>query len=147
MIKGTESILSIYDGTAYRPIACITSNSLTSTLSEIESNTKCNPGVVKKSPGTLNRSISVDGEMIDTTSVGGDTAQASWDYLWDRQEQQANDAAPIEFKYTTGVTDDDKYGECILTDLVQTAGSGDEIITFSATLSVSGDIVSADPNA
>lgn len=146
-INGTESILSIWDGAAYRPVACITSNSFDSELSNIESNTKCDPGVVKKTPGTLNVSISADGEMIDTTSVGGDTAKASWDYLYGRQVQQKNDKLPIIFKYTTGTVDLTYYGDAIISSLNHTAPAGDEVITFSITLEVSGATTETDPNA
>ena len=46
-IKGEVVILSIWDGTsAYEPLACLTSNSLSETVDIIESQTKCNPGVI-----------------------------------------------------------------------------------------------------
>lgn len=145
-IKGTESILSIYDGAAYRPVACLTSNALDSNQSIVESNTKCNPGVVEKTPGTINISVTADGEMIDTTSVGGDTAQASWDYLFARQLQQNTDFLPVPFRYSSGVTDLIYYGNAIISDLNQTAGAGDEVITFSVTLEVSGALTTTNPN-
>lgn len=146
-IKGTESIISIYDGTAYRPVACLTSNSLDSNQSIVESNTKCNPGVVEKTPGTLNVSISADGEMIDTTTVGGDSAKASWDYLIGRQIQQNADFLPVVFKYDSGVSGLTYYGDAIITDLNQTAAAGDDVITFSITFDVSGALTTTDPNA
>jgi hypothetical protein len=60
-------ILYIYDGAAYRPIACLASNSLATTVSVIESQTKCNPGTIQKQGGTF--TINWTGEYIDTTSV------------------------------------------------------------------------------
>ena len=38
------------------------------------------------------------------------------------------------------------YGDAYITDLGDTAGSGDEVTTFSATLSGDGAIVLTDPN-
>lgn len=150
-IKGELSILSIWDGTAYRPVACLTNNSLTQSLSIIESQTKCDPGVVKKSAGTLNYNISLEGEYIDTTSVGGDSAKASHDFLMEIQNDQASGAKPAEaWKLETNVNDSNfktYYGDAIISELTLDAPAGDELQTFSATLEGSGLIVEADPKA
>ena len=75
-IKGDAIILSIWDGiSAYEPIACLTSNSLSLTRNIIETQTKCNPGVVIKNPGFLSYSISADGVAI-TTEAGLVSANA-----------------------------------------------------------------------
>jgi hypothetical protein len=74
-------VLYIYDGAVYRPVACLTSNSLASTVSVIESQTKVRPGVIEMG-GTASHMVEAEGEYIDTTSVGGDTAKASHDYLF-----------------------------------------------------------------
>ena len=57
-IKGDVIILSVYDvaGTAYQPVACLTSNSISSTLSSIDTVTKCDPGLTIKSPGVFDYS-------------------------------------------------------------------------------------------
>ena len=52
-VKGELGILSVWDGIIFRPVACLTSNSLASTVSVIESQTKCNPGLVIKQGGVL----------------------------------------------------------------------------------------------
>ena len=57
-IKGENLILYIHDDTIYRPIACLTSNSLSQTLNIIESQTKCDPGVVIKDAGSMSYEIS-----------------------------------------------------------------------------------------
>jgi hypothetical protein len=136
LLKGVNGIVSIYDGVAYRPVACLTSNSLASTLSVIESNTKCDPGVVIKNAGTFSYSLSMDGEYIDTTSVGGDTAKASHDYLLTKQRAKET----ITWKLDSGLLTTIYYGTAIVTDLDLTQGAGDEISTFSATFDGSGDI-------
>ena len=142
-IKGEVGILYIHDGTMYRPVACLTKNSLKNTVGIIESKTKCNPGVTIKQAGIQNYTIDADGEYIDTTSVGGDTTKASHDYLLPIQQARQQ----ITWKLDTGVTGVIYYGSAIITDLALDQGAGDEISTFTLTLNGSGDILTTDPNA
>ena len=88
--KGEKGIIYVWDSTAYKPLACLTSTSLSTTVSVIESNTKCFPGVTKKYAGTFNGSISLEGEYIDTTTAGGDTAKKSHDALFLLQHSKTN---------------------------------------------------------
>ena len=142
-IKGDVAILSIFDGTAYRPVACLTSNSLSTSLSVIETVTKCDPGETIKTAGTSSYNISAEGNYIDTTSVGGDTAKASHDYLFTRQ--QAKDV--VIWKLSTGLADtSDYYGSAIITDLEADFPTDGELATFSATFEGSGAIVTIDPS-
>lgn len=143
-IKGDALVLSVHDGTAYRPVACLTSNSLSQTRGIIETQTKCLPGIVERAAGTLSYEISCEGNYIDTTSVGGETTKASHDYL--KGLMEAGNA--ITWRMSTGLADTTNYyGSAILTDLSADAPTGDEFATFSATLSGSGAIVSVDPEA
>lgn len=142
-IKGEVGIIYVHDGTIYRPIACLTSNSLSSAVSVIESNTKCFPGVTKKQAGNFSYTIDAEGEYIDTTSVGGETTKASHDFLL--AKQMAKTLA--NWKLDTGVTGAIYYGSAILSDLSLDQGSGDEISTFSVTLDGDGAIVLVDPKA
>ena len=142
-IKGESGILYVHDGTLYRPIACLTSNSLNSALSIIESQTKCNPGVVVKQAGVFSYTLDAEGEYIDTTSIGGDTTKASHDFLLAKQMAKAN----LTWKLDTGVTGAVYYGTAILSELGLDQGAGDEISTFTATLDGSGEIVLVDPLA
>ena len=140
-IKGEVGIIYVHDGTIYRPIACLTSNSLSSAVSIIESQTKCFPGVVKEQSGVFSYTIEAEGEYIDTTSVGGETTKASHDFLL--AKQMAGTIA--NWKLDTGVTGAIYYGSAILSDLSLVQGSGDEISTFSVTLDGDGAIVLVDP--
>lgn len=143
-IKGEVAIVYVYDGAAYRPVACLTSNSLNSTLAVIETQTKCAPGQVIKGAGAFNYSLDLEGNYIDTTSAGGDTDKASHDYLLDLQQQKQ----VITWKLDTGLADTVAYyGEAIISDLSATFPAGDEFATFSATFDGSGTIVSTDPNS
>lgn len=142
-INGDILILSVHDGTAYRPTACLTSNSLSETTTVRESNTKCDPGETIKSKGVRSYNISLEGEYIDTTSVGGDTAKASHDFL----KTLADGVDNINWRMATGLADTPfYYGNGILSDLSITAPAN-ENTTFSATLDGSGAIVTVDPLA
>jgi hypothetical protein len=143
-IKGDTIILYVHDGSIYRPVACLTSNSLSETRNIIESQTKCDPGVIIKDAGSYSYEISCEGQKIDTTSVGAEVTKASHDFLHD-----LIDAGGVEtWKMDTGLTDDVAYyGTAIISDLSGDDGAGDEISTFSATLSGSGSIVKTDPEA
>ena len=142
-IKGEVGILYVHDGAIYRPVACLTSNSLSTAVSVIESNTKCDPGVTKKQGGIFTYTIEAEGEYIDTTSVGGEVTKASHDYLLDKQKLKGL----ITWKLVTGVTGATYYGEAIISDLSLDQGAGDELSTFSVTLEGSGDIAETDPEA
>ena len=143
-IKGDTLILYIYDtvAVAYQPIACITSNSLSSSNAVIETSTKCDPGVVIKTPGNLDYSLSVDGLYIDTTGVGGDITKESHDSLFALQQAKTK----VTWKLDTGLSTNSEYfGSAYITDLNLDAPTGGENSTFSATLSGSGAIVTVDP--
>lgn len=140
-VKGELGLLYIHDGTIYRPLACLTSNSFSPNVSVIESMTKCNPGVVTKTAGVFTYTLEADGEYIDTTSVGGDTTKASHDYLFTKMTAKL----PITWKLDTGVTGAVYYGSGIITDLPLEQGAGDELSTFSITIEGSGAVVTVDP--
>src|SRR6478736_4620808 len=109
-IKGELGIIYVHDGTLYRPVACLTSNSLNATTSVIESQTKCNPGETVKQAGTKAYTIDAEGEYIDTTSVGGEVTKASHDYLFTLW--QLGEA--ITWKLDTGVTGAVYFGTAII---------------------------------
>jgi hypothetical protein len=143
--KGELGIVYMWDSTAYKPFACLTSNSLSTTVSSIESNTKCYPGVTKKDYGTFNGSISLEGEYIDTTTAGGDTSKKSHDSLLLLQQSKTK----IVFKLDTNVNDAASvkyFGTALISDLSADFGSGDDLATFSATLDIDGGLLLTDPN-
>ncbi len=141
-IKGEGLILYVHDGSIYRPIACLTSNSLSQSKNIIESQTKCDPGVVIKDPGSVNYELSFEGRYIDTTSVGAEITKASHDYLLSVFSNTSN----VNWKMDTGLTDTDAYyGEGVFGDLSLDAAAGDELASFSGTISGSGAIVTTDP--
>jgi len=141
-IKGDEIILYVHDDTIYRPVACLTSNSLSETRNIIESQTKCDPGVIIKDAGSYSYEISCEGLYIDTTSAGAQVTKASHDYL----HGLIAAGTEITWKMDTGLTDTAAYyGTGFFGDLSLDNAAGDEISTFSGTLSGSGAIVIVDP--
>lgn len=140
-IKGEVGILYVHDGTIYRPVACLTSNSLKTAVSAIDSNTKCNPGVTKKTGGIYTYTLDAEGEYIDTTSIGGDTTKASHDYILGLQQ----DKTLVNWKLTTGVDGAIYYGLALITDLSLDLGSGDDLAKFSLTLDGDGVVSTIDP--
>lgn len=142
IIHGKIGILSIWDTSAYKPVACLTSNSLSTALSVIESNTKCDPGNTVRNADQFSYELSADGEYIDTTSVGGETTKASHDWLLVKQMA----ATDVVWKLDSGLADTIYYGTAIISDLNLDQPS-DANSTFSANLSGSGAIVLVDPNA
>ena len=138
-IKGDAVVLSLWDDvSAYEPIACLTSNSLSLTRSVIETQTKCDPGSTIKTSGGMSYDVPFEAVAITTES-----GKVSQDELLDL------------INATTGTSktwrmDDGNssyyYGTGELTDLEITAAAGDEFTTFSGTIAGSGLIVRVDPN-
>lgn len=143
-IKGDAIVLYIWDDTVYRPVACLTSNSLSQTRGVIETQTKCNPGLTEKAAGAMSYDISAEGNYIDTTSAGAEVTKASHDFLFGIM----NAGTSVTWKMDTGLSDEPNYfGTAILSDLEMTAPTGDELTTFSCGLAGSGAIVTTDPEA
>lgn len=144
-IKGEVAILSIREGVAWEPIACLTSNSFKTDISVIESNTKCNPGVTIKQAGIFTYSLDAEGQLIDTTTVGGDTTKQSHDAIYLKQINKV----PVQWKLDTNVnnsTSTKYFGTAIITSLSAEFGAGDDLSTFSVTLDGSGAVLLVDPN-
>jgi TP901-1 family phage major tail protein len=143
-IKGENGILFLYLDDAWKPIACLTSNSLSTTVEVIERQTKCAPGVTEKSAGVFNYTLSAEGEYIDTTSIGGDDTKASHDALLVLQESRTLQ----QWKLDTDMSNQDSvkyYGTALITDL-SLDQAVNENSTFSATLDGNGAILRTDPN-
>jgi hypothetical protein len=140
-IKGEGLILYVHDGALYRPVACLTSNSLDTESGIIEAQTKCAPGVVEKQAGIFSYTLSADAIAIDTTSVSGDDTKASHDYLLELQQAKTT----IDWKMDSGSQDLTYYGTGIITTLGLAAPAGDEFATFTLTIDGSGSIATTDP--
>lgn len=136
-INGDLAILSIKRDGDYVPVACLTSNGLAEALTFNEVQTKCDPGVIISTPNSYSYNVPLEGVLTDTTSGGGDTALASWDYL--RGLMRAKTL--VEWQITIGdpvfITDS---GEGYFENLEMTAPAGDNI-TFTGSIKGTGDIL------
>lgn len=146
IINGDEGLLYVWDGAAYLPVACLQSFTLNQTRSEITRQTKCNPGVVEKGPGTLDGSVDFDGLSVDTTSAVSPElgVLASWDKLF--QDMQANNTQ-YDWWIDAGIADTQYYFTGFLSSLSLTMPTGDEDANFSGTIAISGSVSNTDPNA
>ena len=139
-IKGDDVLFSIYDTSAYEPIACITSSSLSETVDIEEVQTKCDPGNIVKTPLTYSYEISLDGIYIDEAVDTGKQSHAKLKALLRAKTL-------VTWKMSTGVTSPtDEYGFGYITALDLTGDAGANA-TFTATISGTGAITSTDPNA
>lgn len=144
LINGDIAVLYAHDGTSYRPIACLTSNSLSEARAINETQTKCDPGVTTRSAGTYSYEISCEGKYIDTTSVGSEVTKASHDFL---RSIITSSTGIVNWKMDTGLADTVAYyGNAIMTGLDGAFPAGDDA-TFSSSLSGNGSIVTVDPLA
>lgn len=142
-IKGDAIILYIHDGSIYRPVACLTSNSLSQTRGVIETQTKCLPGLTEKQAGSMAYNIGLEGNYIDTTSAGAEVTKGSHDWL---KTTWMDTGTSFTWKMDTGLADNVAYyGTGLLSDLELTAPSGDEFATFSGAIDGSGAITIVDP--
>jgi predicted secreted protein len=143
-IKGEFGVLFIAEDQAWLPIACLTSNSLASTVAEITRQTKCAPGVTEKSAGSFNYTLSAEGEYIDTTTAGGDDTKVSHDKLLALQIAKSLVTWRLDTD-NSNATSKKYYGTALITDLNLDQAAGDALSTFSATLSGNGAISLTDP--
>lgn len=139
-IKGDNVLFSIYDTTAYEPIGCITSSSISESVSIDEVQTKCDPGNIVKTPNAYSYEISGDGIYIDEAV---DTGRQSHGKL----KALLRAKTLITWRMSTGITSPtNEYGTGYITALDLTGEAGTNA-TFTFTISGTGAITSTDPNA
>mgnify|MGYP003633026825 FL=1 len=140
-IKGDAVILSIYDGSAYEPIGCLTSNSLSVTRNVIEAQTKCAPGEITRVAGSTSSEVS-----FEATYIKNDGGKTNFESLLGYINNISGTTQTWKMS-TDQVTPVAYYGTAILADLEITAAAGDEFATFSGTLQNTGLVLTVDPNA
>jgi hypothetical protein len=133
-VKGHTGLLSVYDTTAYKPIVCLTSTSMSSVLRMIEKVNYCTQGETIKTIDGIDRTVSFDAEVM---TVDGNT-NASYAELLELQGEEQTFKLEGRGKA--------KYFKAVISDLSDTfPGEGDA--TFSGTLTINGDISETDPKA
>lgn len=142
-IKGSQGTLARADGNAWKPVACLTSSSYTSTLEMLDKVNMCTNGETVQTPNSITRSVSIDGEIIDTTDLGGGSAKESYGELREAQEGYLSSQTPDQWRLSQGELGY-LYFEGYISDLEATF-SADADATFSATLTVQEAPSSTDP--
>ena len=132
-VKGHTGLLSVYDTTAYKPIVCLTSTSMSSVLRLIEKVNYCTQGKTIRTIDGIDRTVSFDAEVMTV-----DVAAIHASYAELLELQGAEQTFKLEGR---GVA---QYFSAVISDLSDTfPGEGDA--TFSGTLTINGDISETDP--
>lgn len=141
-ILGDNSVMSIWDGTAYLPVGCLTSNEISLTRNVIETQTKCSGGLVEIQSGSLAPiEISFEANYIEDDAT-------KFNFLDLFAKINVAVGSDVEWKISTGQTSPAAlYGNGILTALSLSAPAGDEFATYSGSVMNKGLIVTVDPNA
>ena len=133
-VKGHTGLLSVYDTTAYKPIVCLTSTSMSSVLRLIEKVNYCTQGETIKTIDGIDRTVSFDAEVMTV-----DVAATNASYAELLELQGVEQTFKLEGR---GVA---QYFKAVISDLNDTfPAKGDA--TFSGTLTINGDISATDPN-
>ena len=137
-VKGHEGLLSVYDtaASAYLPIVCLTSTSLSRATETIEKVNYCTQGETIVSVNSVTRELSIEGEIM--TELTGEASYADLiDIIESKLKKtfrlEGRDAAP---QYFTGS----------LTSLSDSFAAGEDA-TFSGSLSIDEALATVDPNA
>jgi hypothetical protein len=132
-VKGHTGLLSVYDTTAYKPIVCLTSTSMSSVLRLIEKVNYCTQGETVRTIDGIDRTVSFDAEVMTV-----DVAATNASYAELLELQGAEQTFKLEGRGTL------KYFKAVISDLSDTfPAEGDA--TFSGTLTINGDISETDP--
>ena len=142
-IPGKEGTLAVAVGNAWKPVGCLTSSSYSATMNMLEKVNMCTDGQTVQSPGSITRSVQIEGEVVDTTSIGGSGIDQSFDELYELQENQIVTKTPNKWRLSRGPLGY-KFFEGFISDLSDNYQAGEDA-TFSATLTVQAKPTEVDP--
>ena len=134
-VKGHTGLLSVYVTSAYKPIVCLTSTSMSSVLRLIEKVNYCTAGETVQTIDGIDRTVSFDAEVM--TLDGTTDASLS--------EIMALQGAEQTFKLE-GRGSAPQYFAAVISNLDDSYAAGEDA-TFSGTLTINGDILTSDPKA
>ena len=134
-VKGHTGLLSVYVTSAYKPIVCLTSTSMSSVLRLIEKVNYCTAGETVQTIDGIDRTVSFDAEVM--TLDGSTDASLS--------EIMALQGAEQTFKLE-GRGSAPQYFAAVISNLDDSYAAGEDA-TFSGTLTINGDILTSDPKA
>lgn len=134
-VKGHTGLLSVYVTSAYKPIVCLTSTSMSSVLRLIEKVNYCTEGETVQTIDGIDRTVSFDAEVM---TIDG-TTDASLSEIMGLQGSEQT------FKLE-GRGSAPQYFAAVISNLDDSYAAGEDA-TFSGTLTINGDIVTSDPKA
>ena len=138
-IKGQEALLSLYVGSAYKPIVCLNETS-TSRVSEIIQKTNyCTKGVPTSRVDSVSTTVNISGEIMKLGVE--DVDKATYKDLITAIESMEEQT----FRYETIDSATPEYFKAVIASLDGTFGEGDA--TFSGSLTVNGGMLDEDPMA
>ena len=138
-IKGQEALLSLYVGSAYKPIVCLTETSTNRVSEIIQKVNYCTKGVPISKVDSVSTTVNISGEIV--TLGQDDTGKATYKDLITAIESKQEQT----FKYETLNSATPEYFKAVIASLDGTFGEGDA--TFSGSLTVNGGMLADDPNA
>lgn len=128
--------LAVYTGSAYMPIACITSRSESNATETTEKSNVCTEGKTVTRANSITRTVSIEGEVADDNSL---------DDLRELQDSLEEQTFRV---YRGSATETPIYFKAIITNLDADYPAGEsEDATFSMDLNINGEYLTADPNA
>ena len=136
-VKGADGVLSFHDGTAYKPIICLTSTSMSRVSEVIKKVNYCTQGETRSKVDSITRTVNFDGEVM---TVGTPADGVSYDDLITAIESMEEQNFRLDGRGAT------QYFKAIIANLDDTyPGEGDA--TFSGSLTINGDVSETDPLA
>ena len=133
-VKGHTGLLSVYVTSAYKPIVCLTSTSMSSVLRLIEKVNYCTAGETIQTIDGIDRTVSFDAEIVTGHATG-----SSYPELVVMQGSEQT------FKIE-GRGSSPQYFNAVISNLDDSFSAGEDA-TFSGTLTINGDILTSDPKA
>lgn len=143
IVAGKEGTLALAVASAWKPVGCLTSSAYSATLNMIERVSMCTNGETVQSPKDMTRSVQIEGLIVDTTAVGGQSVDQSADELRELQESQAETGTPAQWRLSRGPLGD-LYFSGFISDFGDNYPAGEDA-TFSATLTVQAKPATVDP--
>ena len=146
IVKGTDGILSWWDGSAYKPIGCLSDFDIAISRAVVTRETLCNPGVIEKRPGNQDTTVNFSGFYANTDAAnGGDATVASFDDILPVIQQGLS--GDFRIQAYEGTTPKNYYVSGFISELNAGWSAGDEDATFSGVIAVDGLVEETDPNA
>jgi len=142
-IAGHEGTLARRVADAWKPVGCLTSSAYQSTMNMLDKVNMCTNGQSVQKPSNLTRSVQIEGEVIDTTVIGGESIDQSFEELYEAQENEAITKTPDDWRLSRGPLGY-KYFKGFISDLSDNYQAGEDA-TFSATLTVQDKPLDTDP--